>query len=158
MEHIKLFEAFVNESKMDSITDPILREISDKVRDGKPGRKLFMFSKGGAIWTKGDGRKFRDPNHIKIWKYWFNKDAEERAKINPKIKTEYDLIEFAFNEIGKLPGAKKIQLSNEFEGDTFRDAYVVKDYIYTLAGGFEGWKIDIQTKGILRNKDIWRTK
>lgn len=53
---------------------------------------------------------------------------------------------------------KKIQLSTEFEGDNFRDAYVVKDYIYTFAAGFDGWKIDIQTKGILKNKDIWRTK
>lgn len=158
MKHVKLFEGFLNESKMESTIEPILREISDKARDGKEGRKLFMFSRGGRIWTKGDGRKFRDPNHITVWTYWFEKDAEERAKINSKIKKEYDLIEFAFNEIGKLPGAKKIQLSTEFEGDNFRDAYVVGNYIYTLAAGFDGWKIDIQTKSILKNKDIWRTR
>ena len=158
MKHIKLFEGFLNENKMESTVEPILKEISDKARDGKEGKNLFLFNRGGTTWTMGDGRKFREPNHISIWKYRFEKDTTEREKINPKLKKEYDLIEFAFNEIGKLPGAKKIQLSTEFEGDNFRDAYVVNNYIYTIGGGHAGWKINIQTKGILKNKDIWRSK
>jgi hypothetical protein len=121
------------------LTDDFNKEISGEIYF-----PLDYKSPGTRVWTRGDGRKYRDPGSIFI-----NKDMNPADKV--KWNGEKPLEKFW--DFLKARGATEIkEVSGEFGSDPFAPALKLNRLIFVN----EGYAIRWGSISRLRNSSVWR--
>lgn len=164
MKHVKLFESFVNEGKKSWFVDDIIKEWEKELGPPHPnvptkGQYAFFWNTDGqGWWTRGDGAKYKDMNFIASATPKSSMPLKDRLVDDYKhIKTEEDLMDWAWAELKKMSKGKEFEVSGPLGSDEKEPAIIIKDYVFIYRETWGTPVIKYGSKSILKNLEVWRS-
>lgn len=115
----------------------------------------YDVSRGGKVWTRGDGTRYKDPAKIHIPSYelkWLRKNrSKQMDKAFPDDEKLIDVVWDMITSQGKKIG----QVSGEFGSSPWNDAYLLGGVVFVRRGSFS---VSFTSPKIFKNMDIWKKK
>ena len=164
MKHVKLFESFVNEAKKTRFVDDIINEWEKELGPPHPNApnqsyySFFLNKNGHGFWTRFDGQRYKDMDYIMSSTPQSTMALKDRLKADhSSIKTEKDLMDWAWNKLKQMAKGKELEVSGEHGSDSKDPAVIIGDYVFIYRGTWGTPVIKYASKSILRNLGVWRS-
>ena len=167
MKHIKLFESFVNEGRKKTyFVDDLIAEWEKELGPPHPNAPhksyySFFWNEYGQGWmTRLDGKRYKDMNFIMSSTPKSSMSLKDRLKdgqSSANIKTEEDLMDWAWNKLKKMAKGKEIEVSGAHGSDEKEPAVIIGDYVFIFRETWGTPVIKYASKSILKNFEVWRS-